>query len=152
LPGYALNAASGSGWSLSQEPRLVPAGANTVVAIADGTTSRYFDLVGGAYQGRSFDTARLSYDGGSDTFTLTDSSGQVWTYLGFGATRPAAARGSFTQVTDAAGQVTAVTARTPLGRIAEVQRVEGSVTESYLSSYLPGSDANAGLLADVTLR
>jgi len=69
---------------------------------------------------------------------------------------PAAQRGEFASFADPYGETMAVTSYTTDGHVAETQRSttsNGTTTiESYLYSYLPTGNANAGLLGSVTLR
>ena len=73
-------------------------------------------------------------------------------FSGFSTDRPTAQRGEFASYTDATGQTLSVTSYTTSGAIAEVQRTADGVIESFLYSYLPSTDPNAGLLSNVTLR
>jgi hypothetical protein len=158
-PGYAAGGSNGNGWVNTQLPHLLQADGssnNSIVAVSNGTTSRYFDLVNGTYQPRFYDQSQLVYNSGSGVFVLTDDKGAQISFYDFSTNIPAAQRGQFKTYTDADGNLLTVTAHTTDGHVAEVQRtvtVSGTTyTDSYLYSYLPTGDPNAGLLANVTLR
>src|SRR6185437_4980878 len=158
-PGYASGSDNGSGWVDTYTPDLIQADgstSNTLVLITNGNTAYYYDLVGGSYQPRFDDGSKLTYDSGNDTYTLTDTQGDTIVLNGFGSTRPTAQRGEFASYSDPSGETMAVTSYTADGHVAEMQRSVTSngttTTESYLYSYLPSGDANAGLLGSVTLR
>ena len=154
LPPRAARTATGSG---GRHIQADGADGNTLVVISNGTTARYYDRGDdGAYQGRFDDPSQLVYDGADDTYTLVDGGGDQIVFSGFGAERPAAQQGEFARYTDADGVTMAVTSYTADGHIAETQRSAVSngatITESFLYSYLPSGDANAGLLSGVTQR
>jgi RHS repeat-associated protein len=154
--GYAARGDNGNGIVDTQTPYLLPVnGPNTIAEIANGTTAEYFDLVNGAYQPRFFDQSTLTYDSGSGEYTLTDESGDQLVFWGFSPAILLGQQGQFQSFTDPGGNTTAVTARTPDGRPARVQRSSTSgghtVTESWVYGYVPDG-VNAGLLQNVTLE
>ncbi len=160
-PGYATGSDNGNGWVDTYTPHLIQAGGwapnNTLAVIANGTTAYYFDLQDdGSYQGRFSDPAKLTVNSSNDTYTLTDGQGDQIVFDGFGSSWLPAQKGQMQSYTDANGITLAVTSYTADGHIAEMQRSGTSngntVTESWLYSYLPSTDANAGLLQSVTLR
>ena len=157
-PGYAAGGDNGNGWVDAQTPRLLQADGSTnttIVAVSNGTTARYFDLVSGAYKPRFFDKSALVHNAASDEFVLTDESGDQLHFADFNSAVPPAEQGVLKSFVDPYGNVTAVTSWTPSGQPAEVQRstVSGgnTITESYLYAYLPAG-TNGGLLQSVTLR
>ena len=157
-PGYAAGGDNGNGWVDAQTPRLLQADGSTnttIVAVSNGTTARYFDLVSGAYKPRFFDQTGLVHNAANDEFVLTDSSGDQLHFADFNTAVPPAEQGVLKSFVDPYGNVTAVTSWTPSGQPAEVQRgtVSGgnTITESYLYAYLPAG-TNGGLLQSVTLR
>ena len=86
---------------------------------------------------------------------LTDTAGDQLLFNDFTvvANSTTGQPGQFVSLTDPSGIVIdKVNAYTSTGNIAEIQRTGGGVTESYLYSYLPSGDPNAGLLQNVTLR
>jgi RHS repeat-associated protein len=151
---FAPNSFSGSGMVVAQLPYLLQADAgNTIIAVSNGSSARYFDLVGSVYVPHFFVQDTLSYNAGASEFLLTDTLGDKLRFYDFsGLTNQ---QGQFKSYTDADGNVLAVTSLTADGKPAEVQwstTVGGSTyTESYLYSYV-ASGTNAGLLATVTLR
>ncbi len=158
-PSYAADAggSNGNGWIDSQFPTLVEAsGTATLAVISNGTTARYFDASGGGYTERFFGEDVLSYDTGSAGYDLTTPDGYTYRFEGFSSSTPASEQGQMDSVTDPYGNVTQVTSRNSAGQVTEVQRggsADGaSVLESWVYSYLGSGDANAGLLASVTLR
>jgi RHS repeat-associated protein len=157
--GYAAGTANGSGWVDTYIPHLIQSDGstnNSMIFIANGDTASYYNLVNGVYQPLLDDASKLTYNSGNDTFTLIDTLGDQIVLNGFGTTRPAAQRGEFASYTDPYGTQMAVTSYTSDGHIAEMQRSDTSgsntTTESWLYSYLPSGNANAGLMSNVTLR
>ena len=76
--GYATGGDNGNGWVDTQTPHLMQADGSTddtIVAITNGTTANYYDLVDGAYQSRYDDPSTLVHDAADDEFVLTDASG-----------------------------------------------------------------------------
>ncbi len=158
-PGYATGSDNGSGWVDTYTPHLLQADGstnNTIIFIANGNTAFYYDLVNGIYQPRINDGSQLTYNSSNDTFTLIDTLGDQIVFDGFGSSWLTAQHGQFATFTDPYGTQMAVTSYTSDGHIAEMQRSEannGNTTvESWLYSYLPTGNANAGLLSGVTLR
>lgn len=144
---------NGNGWIVSQTPYMVQVDGNdTVAVITGGTNAHYFDLVSGSYVPRHFDTSTLSL--ASNVFTFRDSTGNTITFDDF-ANATANKRGQFKQLTDAGGNATSVTSYTGDGKIAEVQRSQGSggstIIESYQYGYVSGG-TNDGLISSITLR
>jgi RHS repeat-associated protein len=92
--------------------------------------------------------------GQAGDFTLTDTTGNQIAFYGFDSSVPPKQRGQFKGLTDKDGNLTQVVSHTNDGLIQEVQRTDNAsgVTESYLYSYLPSGDPNAGLLSNLTLR
>jgi hypothetical protein len=67
-PGYAAGGANGNGWVDTRTPHLIRADGtddNTIIAVGDGNTAFYFDLVNGAYQPRGYDQSRLVHNVGA---------------------------------------------------------------------------------------
>jgi YD repeat-containing protein len=157
--GYATGSVNGSGWVDTYIPHLIQSDGstnNTIIFIANGDTAYYYNLVNGVYQPLLDDGSKLTYDSGTDTFKLIDTQGDQIVLNGFGTTRPAAQRGEFASYTDPYGTQMAVTSYTTDGHIAEMQRSatvgSNTTTESWLYSYLPTGNLNAGLMSNVTLR
>ncbi len=159
--GYAQSGVNGVGWVDTYLPQLIRADGQTtttLIIINNGTSSSYFDFDPDtdSYQGQFADPPQLTYDSSNDTYSVVDGRGDQVIFTGFSTTRPAAERGAFASYTDWTGQTIAVTSYTTDGHVGEVQRTAPSgadtVTESYVYSYLPGTDPNGGLLDNVTLR
>ncbi|HEY7312113.1 MAG TPA: hypothetical protein VH643_22300 [Gemmataceae bacterium] len=158
-PGYAQGSDNGSGWVDTYIPHLIQADGstnNTLILITNGNTAYYYDLVNGVYQPRIDDGSKLTYNSTNDTYTLIDTSGDTVVLNGFNSSRPAAQRGEFASFSDPFGDTMAVTSYTSDGHVGEMQRAAVSngqtTTESFLYSYLPTGNPNAGLLGGVTLR
>jgi RHS repeat-associated protein len=156
--GYAAGSDNGNGWVDAQVPHLLQADgstSNSLALLSNGTTARYFDLSGGAYQPRFFDQSQLVHNTGPQEFVLTDTNGNQLHFADFSGSIPAAERGTLKSLVDPAGNVTSVTSWTAAGEPGEVQRSNTSggttVTESYLDAYL-SSGADSGLLQSETLR
>jgi hypothetical protein len=157
-PGYAAGSDNGNGWVDTYTPHLIEdnGSTSTLIFIANGNTAFYYDLVNGAYQPRINDGSQLNYDSTNDTYTLIDAQGDQIVLDGFGSSWLTAQQGQFAQFTSPGGETMAVTSYTSDGHIAETQRSatsNGNTTiESWLYSYLPSTDPNAGLLSGVTER
>jgi RHS repeat-associated protein len=158
-PGYATGSDNGSGWVDTYIPHLIQADgstSNTLILITNGNTAYYYDLVNGVYQPRIDDGSKLTYNNTNDTYTLIDTSGDTSVLNGFNSSRPAAQRGEFASFSDPFGDTMAVTSYTSDGHVGEMQRSATSngqtTTESFLYSYLPTGNPNAGLLGGVTER
>jgi hypothetical protein len=147
---------NGSGMFNTDQPYLIQInGGNTIIAVTGGFDSTYFDLTGGTYTPRFFGQDRLTHNTSTNEFIYTDTLGDSIHFNDFSPGLPANQQGSFNSFVDPAGNVTQVTARTPDGQIAEVQRsatVNGTTTtESFLYTFV-ASGVNAGLVAGLTLR
>jgi hypothetical protein len=155
--GYTTGSDNGNGWVDTYTPHLIEdnGSTNTLIFIANGNTAYYYDLVNGVYQPRINDGSQLSYNSGNDTYTLTDTQGDQIVLDGFGSSWSSAQRGQFARYTSSDG-VKMIASDNSNGQIAEMRRsatVNGNTTtESWLYSYLPSTDPNAGLLSNVTLR
>ena len=105
--GYAggSGGADGSGWSTAQLPFLVADGSSTVVV--SGATARYFDLSGGVYTERFAMLDRLSYDAGSDQYTVTDPTGAQLVFAGLGSSWSGQQGGKLLSYSDSTGGTTA---------------------------------------------
>ncbi len=129
---------------------------DTIIVVSDDLNARYYDLVNGSYVARFAEPSLLTYNSTNDTFSLVDAQGDTLVFDGFGSGWQPAQRGQFVSFTDPYGEQMAVTSYTSDDHIAELQRSQTSggntITESWLNSYLPTGNANAGLLSSVTLR
>ena len=159
--GYAASGVNGVGWVDTYTPQLIEADGddgNTLVVINNGTTVRYFDLVDGVYQARFDDPSQLSYNSGTDIYTLVDGDGDQITFSGFdGARRRRSAGSSPATRTRRRRQSIAVTSYTANGHIAEVQRSADNERRQHVHRIVRvqltwAGDPNAGLLSNVTLR
>lgn len=154
-PGYS-DGVNGNGWVITQLPHLVAMPGGVVAAVSNGTTARFYDPVSGGYQARFFGQTQLTYSSSTHLFTLTDTAGDHLTFTDFSSAWSTNQKGQLQGFTDPQGNVTSVTSTTSDGRVAEIQRSapvgSSTVTESWLYTYLGSTDANAGLLANVTLR
>jgi RHS repeat-associated protein len=149
-PGYTALGGNGSGWVDEQLPYLLQTdtAGNTLVLVTNGTTAHYFNRAGTGYQARFYDQDQLAINPASGEAIVTDPAGDQLHFTGYGYGVPAV----LSSFVDPYGNSTRVVARTATGRVAEVQRSSGGVTESYLYQYLPPGVPNAGLLQNVTLR
>ena len=106
----------GNGWVVSDLPTLVNA-TSTIIANIDGNASLFFDVVPASgtqsqsYKARFFSQESLSYDSGSDLYTLTDTVGDQLTFFGFNETLhpDAGQRGQLSTFADAAGNTITMT-------------------------------------------
>lgn len=152
--GYA-DGVSGSKATLGEFAHLVQVSGNDSVALVTGAGSaRFFDLYGGAYHARYGEVATLTHNTGTGEFVVTDGTGRALVFYDFSGGTPSGRAGKLKSVTDADGQVTAVTSWSG-GNPAEVQRTTGSgggaLTESFVYTYV-ASGTNAGLLESVLQR
>jgi len=133
----------GNGWT-SDLPYLVQA--TGTVMVVSGGEALYFDFNGNAenpeYRGRFGVHSSLTWDGSA--FVLADPDGGRWQFEGFDPALPAVQRGSFAQYTDPAGNVVAVDARDPAGRITRIKRTgadaQKTVTEVFDYAYNQGPE------------
>jgi hypothetical protein len=144
------NGFSGSGMLIDQLPHLRQDPGGTLTAVANGFNVRYFDPSGGGYTARFFVLDSFSADTANHQYVQTDSAGNVIKYNDFSVT-PANEQGVFKSFTDGNANTIAVTSWTGDGKVAEIQRSNGSLIESELYSYL-SSGVNAGLVSSVVLR
>jgi hypothetical protein len=147
---------NGSGMVVSQLPFVETTNNyNTAIVVTSGTNALFFDNLNDPNPTpRFFVQDRLAHVGRE--FILTDTLGDQIHFNDFTGAPNDPRWGKFNSVTDADGNVTAVTAWTADGRPAEVQQSTPSgpgphVVESYLYSYVP-SGVNQGLYSNVTLR
>ena len=145
------NGFNGSGWVISQLPHLRQDAGGTLTAVANSFNLRYFDLVGSNYQARFWVQDTLVANSANHEYVQTDTRGNQIRYNDFTVT-PANEQGALKSFTDPDGNVTAVTAWTSAGKVQEIQRTSGSLVESYLFSYIPTGQTNAGLMSSVILR
>jgi RHS repeat-associated protein len=160
---YSAGSNNGNGWADDEQPHLELDG-SSLALLENADTATYFDGAGttdssgfwAGYPARRGRPRTITHDSTDSVFTLTSGDGTVTQFAGFGSSVPAGEQGAFISETAPGGAVTAVISRDTLGRPPEVQRSEtvGGVTttESYLSTYLPDTSANAGALWTVTLR
>jgi hypothetical protein len=158
-PGYAAAAdgSGGNGWVDSSVPSLAEvSGTSTLAVVSNGTTARFFDNSGGTYTERFFGQDVLTHDGGTDEYVVTTPQGMTFRFGDFSSGTPADEQGQFVSRTDPYGDVDRVISRNAAGQITEIQRggspQSQTVLESWVYTYLGSGDANAGLLASVTLR
>ena len=107
---------------------------------ANGTTARLLRPGQRRLQAPSTTPRELTYNGGNDTYTLVDGSGDQIVFSRLRRRPPVAQRGEFASFTAANGVTMAVTSYTADGQIAEVQRSAVSngatITESFLYAYV----------------
>jgi RHS repeat-associated protein len=153
LTQYGASGRNGTGMIGNALPFLQQADGSTSVTFVDsGSNQRTFDLNGSSYVPESFVADTLVHANGQ--FVYTDTSGNQYTFYDFSMSYPAAQRGEFAKLTDAAGNVTYVSALSADGTIAEIRRQDTSGVdgESWLYTYLSATDPNAGLLSNVQMR
>lgn len=101
------------------------------------TTSLWFDLVEGAYQGRYGSLSTLVHDTENHLFILTSPDGMQQTFHDFDQTM--SPHGEFAGQFEPSGFVTSVESYTASGRIAEIHRtgpVDGQdLTEAFVYTY-----------------
>ena len=151
--GSAGDMPNGNGWVVSQAPhiRMVDGSTDTLVVVTGADSIAYFDKDGSDYVPRNYNKQTLIEDAVSGTFTVTDTMGGKWVFNDFDAGLSAAEKGSFVEYRDPYGNTTEVTSRDGSGRITEVQRTDGTTTESFVYAFISGG-ANDGLLESVTWR
>jgi RHS repeat-associated protein len=142
---------SGSGMLIDQLPHLRQDPNGTLTEVANGFNVRYFDQSGGVYTPRFFVQDTFTADSANHQYIQTDSAGNTFKYNDFTVT-PANEQGVFKSFADANGNTIAVTSWTSDGKVGEIQRSNGSLIESYLYSYIPTGQTNAGLVSSIVLR
>ncbi len=170
-PGYAARPDAGNGSGFSHLPSLVQIAAgfdDTLAVVSNGTTARFYDLIGGSYSGRFSDPSALTHDTTNHLFVLTDSTGAMTTFYDFSSSHaagkrgrfagyadPAGKRGRFAGYADPAGNAVGVVSSNGGGQPTEVQQSATAggvtVTESYLFAYYTAG-AGAGMMSSATLR
>ena len=114
---------NGRGMFNTDQPYLIQVnGGNTIIVVTGGFDAQYFDLSGSVYTPRFYSQDQLTHNTGAQEFIYTDTAGDSIDFSDFNTSLPIDQRGSFNAFVDPAGNVTQVTARTPDGQIAEVQR------------------------------
>lgn len=143
---------NGTGMINSFLPHLLSVNGNDELSVViGGTDVRTFDFDGSTYVPLSFIGDKLQHIG--TEFVYTDTLGtQTW-FFDYSTSVSEGQRGQFESAIDAAGNVTVATVETD-GKITEVQRKDASgvALESWLYSYIPAEEDNAGLLENVKLR
>ena len=130
---------------------------NSIALVLNGQSALFYDLNLGAgtYQPRYFDTSVFSHNTTTHKFTVTDGTGQAFTFYDFSGSTPIGRSGRLLQMTSLTGDTTDVNSWDSNGRPLEVQQVVGSggsaITTSFLSTYI-SSGTNSGLLDSVTER
>ena len=160
-PGYAASGVNGVGWVDTYTPQLIEADGsttNTLVVINNGTDASYFDLVDGVYQARFDSPSQLSYDSGTDIYTLVDGDGNHDHLHGLLDGSAGGAAWGVRQLhgrgdgTEHRGDVVHGQ-RQHRARCRGRRRAAATRTPNpSLYSYLGSTDPNAGLLSNVTLR
>lgn len=151
--GYAAHPDVRNGWGFTQTPFLLQQADgydDTLIEVANGTTSRFFDTISGGYVSRAADGTTLAHDATDHLFVLTDGTGARVAFYDFSTTYAAGRRGRFAGYEDPSGNDVSVVSSNADGQPTEVQQsaVSGGVTttESYLFAY------SGGLASSVTLR
>ncbi|GIW76470.1 MAG: hypothetical protein KatS3mg104_1533 [Phycisphaerae bacterium] len=135
--------AIGNGWMLGSRPFLQQSG-DDIKFVTNGRDAKWFEGSGGSYTPR-FHTTGSFVTSGSD-FIYRDSSGQTFTFWGFGSAQP----GQLKEMTTRGGVTTSLTYTS--GQLTEVNRsqVVGSDTiyERYVYTYLTSGD-NTGKISNI---
>src|SRR5260370_15542385 len=122
-PGYANTSFFGSGQVVSQLPYLQSwNNGSTLVLVSNGLNAREFDWNGTNWVEHFYLQDKLNYNGGSNEYVLTDSTGQQLKFSDFTAGIPVNQRGQLKSLADAQGNLTSVTSRTSDGKPSEIQR------------------------------
>jgi RHS repeat-associated protein len=148
--------AAGNETSSADFPSLYQDSSSGATVVSQDNSQSWFDPAedgSGSFTARYGVLNQLSYNSSSDIYTLTNTDGTQTTFYGFGGSVPVAQQGQIDTMTSADGNVT-TTAYDDNGNLTEVDQTEtiGTVTTllSYMYSYLPSTDPNAGLLASLT--
>ncbi len=156
-PEYALGGSTfGNNWVVAQAPRLtVATDGSRVWAVFDGTTALGFDRrPDGSYSAVAGRTETLTADPYAGTFTLIDSTGQVFTFHDFSTALASGLRGRVTAV-DHPGGGTTTYAYDSAGVLLSLTRtgvVNGLPTADRITyAYLSGG-VNAGKASSATLQ
>ena len=147
---YSSALSVGNGWSVSELPFLVADG--QAVRVVSGTDQfvfdRYFVLGVPYYRARFFVKDTLTYNSGSDEFTLYRTDGSRIVFSGF-QTPSVYRKGQFSKLIDPAGNETKVTQWSALGQIEAIQRraEAGGIGqyEAYLYNWQPSEDGKQRL-------
>jgi hypothetical protein len=144
---------NGTGMIDMDRPYLLnPNGNNSlIIGVSSATDARFYNLVSGNYVPQFFVQDQLTHNTGTGEFILTDTMGDTLVFWDWTASQ-ANERGQFKRCTDPKGNTISVTSWTSDGKVAEMQRSDGTTTQSYLYTYLVSPDLNAGLISNITLR
>jgi hypothetical protein len=144
---------NGTGMIDTNRPSLLnPNGDNSeIVLVSNATDARFFNLVNGSYVPQFFLQDHLVHNTGTGEFVFTDNVGNTMHFFDFSASQ-ANQRGQFKSCMDPKGNTISVTSWTSDGKAQEMQRSDGTTTQSYLYTYLVSPDPNAGLISNITLR
>jgi hypothetical protein len=111
---------------------LRPNGDNSQIVVASSATeARFFNLVGSNYVPTFYVQDQLTHNTSTGEFLLTDTSGDVIHFWDWTASQ-SARWGQFKSCTDPEGNTISVTSYTSNGNVAEMQRSDGTTTQSYL--------------------
>ncbi len=103
--GQGIDALNGAGWSMAQWPSLIQA-TSSMILVAGGRSSQWFDYTGSAYVARDFSLDRLVVDGTG--YRVTDTLGNKFYFHGFGSSIASLQRGQLDRYVDSAGNETKI--------------------------------------------
>jgi RHS repeat-associated protein len=141
---------NGQGWTNAHTPTLRQTDASTVSVTKDGLRATTFRYISGAWKATNSDQHKLAKAGGE--WTLTDETGNTFTFYDDSVTTPLGRVGRLKQYTGRNGQVVTVTAYTGAGDIAEVRIQSGATVDVWEYAYAGVVHAAAPQLASVTQR
>ncbi|MFL5330238.1 MAG: RHS repeat-associated core domain-containing protein [Gemmataceae bacterium] len=147
--GYDGTSDIGNGWVENQLPSIIQIDTGTVALVSNASTARFFDESSSVFTERFGGFNHLSYNSGSDEYTLLTPDGVTFKFAGFGSGYGDDEKGRFISRTDRYGDIDEVYTRNGDGCVTEIRRGGGAEVWDY--AYLPSGD-NAGKLASVEMK
>lgn len=121
--GYDTETDLGRGWVNNQLPALGQvSGSTSLAVVSNATTARLFDLTGtNSYTERFYGRNTLTYNSGTDEYTLTTPNGVRFTFAGFTGSTSSELRGQMTNRRTPGGEGVTIT-RDGNGNVTRVER------------------------------
>ena len=152
-PGLDLAGSNGYGMVNADLPSLqqtdaIGAGSSGMLVTLSASASLFYNNVSGSYV--PYDFYQVSLAAGGSGYVLSDTAGDVVQFYGFTGV-PVAQQGQFASYTDPAGNVTTANYDVTSGKLTNLQRTDGTTTETYAYTYV-ASGPDVGQVQSTTLQ
>ncbi len=150
----SVNNRNGSGWIDESLPTIQRTNGNSAITVVfSGTNTVTFKLMNSQYVPTTYVSDALINDAVNHEVIWSDIEGNQIHFYDFSSSTPAGRRGTFKSRISAGGVQSYVSSWTASDAIQEVrcQNASGNDIESWLYSYLPDTDVNAGLVSGIQL-